>query len=106
MMIILTISTALIKAVIDAYRWPFENHWIGFVAAAVIVLAICWFDQEIYHVFLFNVFFNPMLNFIKGLSIWYIGSTAWIDKMLRKLFKDFAGPVWIGVNLILSIITI
>lgn len=106
MITLVTISTALIKAVVDLYRWPFINHWVGFVISAAIILAVCLMSSEIYPIFLFNVLFNPALNTLKGLSFFYIGDTADTDKLLKQLFGKIAGEVWFFCNLTLLILTI
>ena len=106
MEIYVTISTALIKAYIDAYRWPFESHWVGFTVSATIVFVVCWISCEIFPIFLYNVVFNPAINLMKGLSVWYIGDTAWTDKILKDWFDEYAGQTWFFCNLILLIITI
>jgi len=106
MMILITISTALAKAYIDVKRWPFENHWIGFTIAAAIIFSVCWYTCEIYHIFLYNVIFNPAVNLMKGLPIWYIGNTAKPDKIIRYFLGENDGYMWVIINALLLIITI
>lgn len=106
MVTIITILTAVFKAIIDAYRWPFDNHIIGFLVVALVIFIICWIDCEIYHIFLYNVVFNPSINLITGRNIFYIGDTAWTDKTLKRYFGNQAGQVWIGSNVVLLILTI
>jgi len=101
-----TISTALIKAYIDFRRWPFENHWIGFLAAALIICLLMWKHGEIYPMFLFNAIFNPALNTMKGLPFFYIGSTSIIDKELTLLFDRYAGQWWFYSNIVFMITSI
>lgn len=106
MEVIVTISTAILKALVDAYRWPFENHWIGFAAVAGIIFVVCWMSCEIYPIFLFNIIFNPALNLLRALPFFYIGNTAKTDKILKKWFGRYAGQTWFFCNLILLILTI
>jgi len=103
---IITIITALLKAYIDVNRWPFENHWIGFVASGMVVLTVCWISCEIFPIFLYGLVFNPAVNLMSRLPIFYIGDTSRIDQFLKKTFGRAAGHIWFFCNLILLILTI
>jgi hypothetical protein len=103
---IITISTAILKALIDAYRWPFESHWVGFTVSAAIVFVVCWISSEIFPIFMFNVIFNPALNLLRALPFFFIGNTAKTDQILKDWFGEYAGQAWFFCNLTLLILTI
>lgn len=103
---LITILTALTKAYIDFRRWPFENHWIGFVVVAVVMLSVCLIWWKVYPLFLYGLIFNPALNLMKGQPFFYVGDTAETDKTLKGIFGKWAGQAWFLLNLILLIITI
>ena len=102
----LTILIALIKAYIDHKRWPFTNHAIGFIIVAILILFICFLFDVVYPIFLFNVIFNPAINLMRRLPLFYLGDTAFTDLILKEYLGPKAGLIYFLINLLLLILTL
>jgi hypothetical protein len=83
----------LVKALFDFHKIRKGlgvNHLIEWLIWAVLFIAIDWlFELSMWALplqsFLSWLYFDMLLNEMRGRHLFYVGSTAWIDVQLRRL---------------------
>lgn len=79
-------------------------HWLGFMFRAAFAIYVCPGEYLIAYSFYFWLVFDSGYNLFTNKSIWFIGTTATTDKLIRWLgghWVKFAGfAVSVGYRLI------
>ena len=98
--IIIVLAVIAIKAYWDNKNWGNVNHTKGIVLVALVLIPLSIIIRNPYPIFLFGALWNPTINTVRNLPMFYIGKTSTIDKILTWLFGKAAGVVFFIINLI------
>lgn len=83
-----------------------NKHWhrLGFAFRAIFAILVCPTDYLLIYAWYFWILFDGMYNLFTYKSFWFIGSTAFTDKLIRSMggnWYKFAGlGVAIGFRII------
>lgn len=90
LLILLTILFCVFSAEYDSSK-TIHNHTPRFIFRAVVVFGLSLFSIErfLFLSSIFYLFFDYIYNYFRGNPIFYIGTTAKIDKLKRKYFGKY-----------------
>lgn len=105
---IITILVSVIEAYYDA-NTKNPEHLISAIVRTASIFVVCWYNfgfvnaifVSIALMSLYSAVFDPLYNVFSGKKWYYIGKTAWTDKVARKLNADGYG--WVALKLLISI---
>lgn len=92
-----------IKAYFDNKNWGNVDHIGGILGVLLFLGPVALVMQSFYPLFLFGLLWNLVINRVRGLPVFYIGDTAWTDKILKRIFGKNAGEAFALIMLILTI---
>jgi len=97
---VLTILTVWIKVWFDNRNWGNVDHTKGIVLVALVLFPLCLISTSLYPIFLYGMLFNPTINFVRDLPLFYIGDTSKVDILLKEIFEENAGEAFFLINFI------
>lgn len=98
---LITLGVVFIKAYWDSKNWGEVKHTLGIVLVALILIPLSILILNPFPIFLYGLTFNPTINTIRKIPGFYIGTTSWVDRKLRKTFPKYPGQIFALINLIL-----
>lgn len=98
---VLVTITVIIKSLIDIKNWGNVDHKKGIIIAGLIIIPLVLWLGNPAPIFLYGMLFNPVINLIKGLPLFYIGNTAYIDKLLNRYLGKHSGLIFFIFNFIM-----
>lgn len=107
-----TAIAAVVESYFDANKKS-VNHTISAISRVVGAGAISiatlegWYSQLAYAAVLLAVYwiiFDPMYNIFRGVDLDYIGSTSWLDKNAKRIFKNGNSYMFFKIWLIFGLL--
>ena len=96
--VLIVFITIAIKAYWDNKNWGKVEHTKGIVLVSLVVIPLSILINSWYPVFLFGMLWNPVINVVRQLPLFYVGNTAAIDIMLKRIFPDRPGESFFLLN--------
>ena len=107
-----TAIAAVVESYFDANKKS-VNHTMSAISRVVGAGAISiatmkgWYPQLVYAAVLLAVYwivFDPMYNIFRGIDLDYIGSTSWLDKRAKRIFKNGNSYMFFKIWLIFGLL--
>lgn len=103
---LITFLVIAIKAYWDNKNWGKVDHTKGIVLVSLILIPLSIIVKSPYPIFLFGMLWNPVINTVRRLPLFYVGNTATIDIALNFLFGKKAGEVFALMLFVLFICSV
>lgn len=95
---LITFLVIAIKAYWDNKNWGKVDHTKGIVLVSLILIPLSIIVKSPYPIFLFGMLWNPVINTVRRLPLFYIGDTSTIDILLKKIFPARQGESFFLIN--------
>jgi hypothetical protein len=91
---IIVVLVIAIKAYFDNKNWGNVDHAKGLFYVSIVLIPVAVATISLYPLFLYGLFWNPTINLIRDLPLFYLGDSARTDRVLKKIFGKNAGEAF------------